>query len=146
MPSGVRLSPAVIVTALRRAESQPDGTRRCWIELHRSDDDGATWAPLGAAADTGSGGNPPSMLRLVDGRLCLTYGYRGQPPGIRARLSADEGRTWGEEIVLRADGGDGDLGYPRSVQRADGKVVTAYYFNTDPAGDRFIAATIWEPA
>ncbi len=146
MPSSVRLSPASIVTAVRRAENGSWGERRCWIELYRSDDDGETWTLLGEAAGTGRGGNPPAMLQLADGRLCLTYGYRDVPAGIRARLSHDEGRSWGEELILRDDGGDGDLGYPRSVQRPDGKVVTAYYFNTDPLGDRFIGATLWDPA
>ena len=67
-------------------------------------------------------GNPASLIRLKDGRLVLTYGYRAEPNGIRARVSADGGRTWQPEIVLRSDGGNTDLGYPRSVQRADGKV------------------------
>ena len=56
------------------------------------------------------------MLRLKDGRVCLTYGYRRPPYGMRACLSADGGRTWGKQIVLRDDGGGRDVGYPRSVQ------------------------------
>jgi hypothetical protein len=62
-----------------------------------------------------------------------------------ARLSGDGGRTWGEEIVLRDDGGCWDLGYTRTVQRPDGKLVTMYYFNDDPQRERYIAATIWDP-
>jgi hypothetical protein len=47
--------------------------------------------------------------------------------------------------VLRGDGASRDLGYPRSVQRPDGKVVTIYYFH-DPAHiERTIDATIWDP-
>ncbi len=64
---------------------------------------------------------------------------------MRARLSKDNGRTWGEEIVLRDDGGCWDLGYPRTVQRKDGKIVTIYYFNDDRDKERYIAATIWDP-
>ena len=30
-------------------------------------------------------------------------------------------------------------------QRTDGKIVTVYYFHDEPLGDRYIAATIWEP-
>lgn len=96
-------------------------------------------------ADTGMGGNPPALTKLHDGRLCLTYGYRAAPYGIRARLSADDGATWGEEIVLRDDGGNHDLGYPRIVQRPDGTIVTVYYFNDHPEGERYIAATLWQP-
>ncbi|HEY3395628.1 MAG TPA: hypothetical protein VGK58_23200 [Lacipirellulaceae bacterium] len=47
--------------------------------------------------------------------------------------------------AIRGNGGGRDLGYPRSVQRPDGKIVTVYYFHDEPKGDRYIAATIWEP-
>src|SRR5207248_3329161 len=96
------------------------------------------------AMDLGEG-NPASLIRLADERLCLTYGFRAEPFGIRARLSLDGGRTWENEITIRGNGGGPDLGYPRSVQRADGKVVTVYYFHDQPFSDRYIAATIWEP-
>ena len=85
------------------------------------------------------------MMQLADGRVCLTYGYRAAPFGIRARLSADGGRTWQPEIMLRDDGGGRDVGYPRSVQRPDGKVVTVYYIHDAPLAERYIAATIWDP-
>ena len=63
----------------------------------------------------------------------------------RGWMRGEGGRTWGGEIVLRADGGGTDVGYPRSVQRPDGKVVTVYYFHDEPLGDRYVAATIWDP-
>jgi hypothetical protein len=85
------------------------------------------------------------MIRLRDGRLCLTYGYRDPPHSICARLSGDEGLTWGGLISLRDGGGNHDLGYPRTVQRPDGKVVTVYYWNDDPEKERYIAATVWSP-
>jgi len=95
--------------------------------------------------DTGMGGNPPTLTKLQDGRLCMTYGYRAAPFGIRARLSTDQGKTWGPQIILRDDGGCRDLGYPRTVQRPDGRIVTVYYFNDGADQDRYIAATIWKP-
>jgi hypothetical protein len=85
------------------------------------------------------------MIRLKDGRLCITYGRRIQPYGINARISSDEGKTWGDEILLRTGAGNHDLGYPRTVQRPDGKIVTVYYYNDSADGERYIAATIWEP-
>ena len=140
MPSSVRLSPTRIVTTLRQRE----GSRR-WIDAVHSNDNGRSWQFLSRAVPSTGVGNPPSLIRLRDTRLCLTYGYRAEPFGIRARLSADSGVTWGTEIALREDGGGRDLGYPRSVQRLDGRIVTVYYMNIDPDGDRFIAATIWDP-
>jgi hypothetical protein len=142
MPASVRLSPSDILVIVRRRE----GTRH-WLSAHLSHDDGQTWERLeDPAADLGEG-NPPALIKLHDGRLCLTYGVRAEPFRICARLSGDGGQTWGDEIVLRDDGVTIDLGYTRTVQRPDGKIVTVYYFNDAKTGpERYIAATIWDPA
>jgi hypothetical protein len=142
MPSSVRLSKTRILTTLRRKEG-PDH----WIDAWVTDDNGASWRFLNRPVPStgGSVGNPPSLLMLRDGRLALIYGYRSAPYGIRARLSDDKGLSWGDEIILRNDGGCWDLGYPRSVQRTDGKIATAYYFNDRPDRERYIAATVWDP-
>jgi hypothetical protein len=147
MPASVRLSDSRILVAVRCREGRKEfGDASAWIDLYASDDNGATWSYMNRpVADTGTGGNPPTMTKLHDGRLCLTYGYRDAPNSIRARLSADNGETWGEEIILRDDGGNHDMGYPRTVQRPDSKMLTAYYFNDHPDGERYVAATIWEP-
>jgi len=134
MPSSVRLSSQATLTAVRY---------RNWIDLYRSDDYLKTWTYVGRPAPETE--NPPSLVRLQDGRLALTYGRRSAPFGIRARLSSDEGKTWSQEIILRNDGGCWDLGYTRSVQRPDGKIVTIYYFNDSADHERQIAATIWDP-
>ena len=57
---------------------------------------------------------------------------RHPPFGIRAVLSEDDGRTWQTDCVqvLRTDGDNYDLGYPRSVQLKDGTIVTIYYYVT----------------
>ena len=105
-----------LLTAIRRHE----GTRH-WIETYRSLDDGQSWSWTRFPHPDLGEGNPASLIRLKDGRLCLTYGHRARPFSIRARLSRDGGRTWEPEIILRGDGGGRDLGYPRSVQRPDGR-------------------------
>ena len=147
MPSSVRVDDHTLLTAIRCNvavgvfEIVPT-----WIDLYQSTDNGATWSYLNRPVpDAGSGGNPPAMIKLQDGRVCLTYGYRAVPFGIRARLSEDGGKTWGEVIHLRDDGGCSDLGYPRTIQRPDGVIVTTYYFNDDPDTERFIGATLWKP-
>ena len=148
MPASVRLSQSRILVAVRCQGGGPNlkMERQNWIDLYASNDNGSTWDYVNRpVARTGIGGNPPTMTKLRDGRLCLTYGYRDAPYSIRARLSADEGVTWEKEVFLRDDGGNHDIGYPRTVQRADGKVVTVYYFNDHPDGERYIAATIWDP-
>jgi hypothetical protein len=145
MPSTVRLSKTDLVTAVRHEDSLRKGPN--WIDAYASRDDGKTWQYLNRPApDTGDySGNPPSTVRLRDGRLAITYGHRSAPFEIRGRLSADGGRTWGKEIVLRGDGGAWDIGYTRTVQRADGKLVTVYYWAVEPMRERTIEATIWDP-
>ena len=137
MPSTVRLPSGALITAIRH------GRGGYHISVWRSDDLGRHWKSLGNATPD-IGGNPPVLLRLPDGRLGLTYGYRRKPYGIRARISDDDGQTWGSQIILRDDGLTGDLGYTRSIVRADGKILTAYYFNGPRDEDRTIQATIWQ--
>lgn len=141
MPSSVRLSDTEIYVALRRRE----GDRR-WMGASRSWDNGKTWGNTTDPVPDLGIGNPPSVVRLQDGRLCIAYGYRAEPFGIHARISEDGGHTWGETIVLRADGLSRDVGYPRMVQRPDGKLVTVYYYCDPETGpERYIGATIWSP-
>ena len=121
--------------------------------LSFSKDDGRTWSK--PSQQTGKAEHPADLLVLADGRLLMSYGVRHQPYGVQAMLSRDEGVTWGkkEKILLAWDGDHGDLGYPVSVQRADGKIVTAYYIvygEKDTRGDKGVAmkhsytkAVIW---
>jgi hypothetical protein len=90
-------------------------------------------------------GFPAHILVLRDGRILCTYGYRRPPYGVRGCISTDEGKTWDikDEIIIRADGLNGDLGYPGSVELSDGKILTAYYFH-DANGTRYIAGSIYE--
>ena len=136
MPASVRLANNSLLSAVRRENR---------IDLYHSADAGTTWEHRATPTEN-MGGNPPTLTRLHDDRLCITYGYRGDTnPGIRATFSDDDGQTWSDPIILRDDAGTPDLGYPRTVERPDGALVTVYYFNDSPASERYIAATIWDP-
>ena len=138
MPSTVRTKSGTLLTTFRKGKPGYN------IELWRSDDLGKTWAKVSDV--TGNiGGNPPATVLLNDGRVAVTYGYRRKPTGISARITADEGKTWPPEIMLREDGFDGDLGYPRSLVRPDGRVLTVYYFNGPKGSDRCIEGSLWMP-
>ena len=118
----------------------PSGKIICMIRIHRvteqeygyylyqtdSYDLGKTWS---TPVKTPIWGHPPHMVHLDSGKILLVYGYRRAPFGIRACLSHDEGQTWDieNELILRADGIDRDLGYPTSVQFSDGRIFTVWY-------------------
>ena len=141
MPASLRLSETDILVTVRVREA----TRR-WIGTYLSTDNGASWEYLNEAVPDAGVGNPPAMIELRDGRICLLYGYRAEPFSIRAVLSGDKGRTWSEPITLRDGGTSWDVGYVRAVQRPDGKVVAVYYFTDEATGpERYIGATIWSP-
>ncbi len=144
MPATVSLGGDNYLTFIRRA-GQVERKRQWWVEPYVSPDDGASWYLL-AHPRIENGGNPATLTRLENGNLALAYGWRKPPYGIRARISEDNGQTWDDEFVLRDDGASWDLGYPRTVQRTDGKCVTVYYFHHPDQPERYIAATIWDPA
>jgi hypothetical protein len=151
MSSTVRISVNHLITAMRRRYDPPLEQKKTlpknYITVHESRDNGKTWNYLNKIAETDRGirnGNPPSLVRLRDGRLCVTYGYRNIPYSIRARISSDNGQTWSKEILLRDDGRKFDIGYTQSIIRDDGKIVTVYYFTTENIKEMHIAATIWD--
>ena len=89
-----------------------------------STDGGKTWSephPIGVW------GLPSHLLKLRDGRLLMTYGHRRSLFGNQARLSIDDGQTWGEAMSISEDGIQGDLGYPSTVELGDGSLLTVWY-------------------
>jgi hypothetical protein len=137
-PALVRASDGKLLALLRCGEPG----QYEYLYQSQSSDGGQSWT---AAKATPMWGHPAHVLLLDDGRLLCTYGYRRPPYGVRACVSHDGGTIWniGEEIVLRADGGSRDVGYPSSIQLDDGSVVTVYYIH-GADGIRHIAATHWQ--
>ena len=139
-PSPALLPDGTILTAVRCKPSMTSA----FNELYASDDGGLTWRFMNRINEQG---DTCDLIRLQDGRLFIVYGYRRPPFGIRAKISEDNGQTWGPELVLRDDGGSLDLGYPRCLQLADGTIVASYYFNDadtsrPTGGTRYIGGTL----
>jgi len=89
-----------------------------------STDGGRTWTTPHAI---GVWGLPSHLLRLRDGRLLTSYGYRRAPFGNQARISSDHGGTWSEPIIISDDGAGTDLGYPSTVELDDKRFLTVWY-------------------
>lgn len=132
-PHVTEASPGKLV-AMARYEELPRAADRCRLWQFDSDDGGRTWSE---PRELPILGKPPHLITLRDGRILLTYGYRHPPFGQRACLSHDGGRTWDyvREIVLRDDAPSGDLGYPASVELADGSLYTVFY-QQEQAGEK----------
>jgi hypothetical protein len=112
--------------------------------IARSTDNGRSFLPW---QDAGFQGHPHHALRLPDKRVLLVYGYRHAPFGIRARVLNPECTDFAtaSEIILREDGGNGDLGYPWAAMISRKRALVVYYFNRG-YGTRHIAGTILEMA
>jgi BNR repeat protein len=108
--------------------------------------DGRTWTdPVG----TGLPGQHCQPISLGGDQLMAVYSHRHDPPGIRAALSEDFGRTWdrdGELVVWASDAGDEpgsggpraqaefwndmgawQFGHPRGAVLPNGDVVVVFY-------------------
>jgi len=150
--SAVEVEKGHLIAALRRKINKRRGEvkRLNWIDVYESQDAGKTWSHLSKVADTDVvnsdfNGNPPSIIKLQDGRLAVTYGFRGRPTAMCAKISRDNGKNWGEPVILRRGSRNWDFGYSRSLQRADGKVITVYYWATPEHRNQYLTATIWDP-
>jgi sialidase-1 len=106
-----------------------------------SHDCGLSWT---FPAKTGIFGTPGSLIKLNDGRMLATYGYRAPPYGVRCCFSIDQGNSWDvkNELIIRDDAPTWDCGYPFSIEISPAKILTVYYI-ADELGCRHIAATHW---
>lgn len=119
--------------------------RETAMDLFISEDDGQTWGqPNRVTQKNEINGH---LARLADGRILLAYGNRIKTEGqfgVLAKLSSDEGKTWGEPIRI-GHTSIWDCGYPSTVQRADGKLVTAWYAGSSDYHARYhMAVAIWD--
>ncbi len=101
------------------------------IDQYRSLDDGLSWQHEGAV--TLASQRPGHLLQLDDGSILMTYGDRRPDHlAVRARTSQDKGLNWSAPIFLAALP-DSDGGYPSSLQRTDGLILTVFYVK-EPGG------------
>ena len=119
---GVEAADGTIVVQIRNHNKENDGET---LQLE-SADGGKTWSK---PHSIGVWGHPSHLMKLRDGRLVMTYGFRRVPLGNQARISEDNGKTWSEPLIISGDGDNTDLGYPSTVQLPDDSLITVWYEN-----------------
>ncbi len=129
-PHLVELPSGRLIAAIRVEErSGTSGMPPFTVMQTESADGGVTWS---VPRWVGFSGSPPHLVRHSSGALVMTYGYREKPFGQRVAISRDEGKSWQGDWILRGDGPDGDLGYPSTVELADGSLLTVCYQRAAP--------------
>ena len=138
-PHAVELPDGSILGGIRVHMNTPE-IKPFTIYLTYSYDGGTTWT---VPTPTGISGSPPHFLVHSSGAIVMTYARRDEKPGEYARISYDNGKTFGNEIVLDDRAEDWDLGYPSTVELSDGSLMTVYY--QKQPGDRYcsILYTKW---
>ena len=137
-----------VLALMRSGPGVAEGTPRQALFLTRSSDRGKTWSP--PERITREMEIPADLVELSDGRIVLTHGERNFPMGVHALVSSDGGRTFNlrDRLSLSWFANNRDTGYPSSVVRKDGRVLTLYYQMDDPSRHPESAqckALIWEP-
>src|SRR3546814_20846592 len=112
------------ILCITRGQRDPRGDM--WVDLFASDDGGKTRDFLSRVNDFGA---PGSLVVTKDGRFVMVYGNRLMTSGMRCRVSEDEGKTWGPEIINRADGGSWDLANGVAWEMPAGQNFGISYFN-----------------
>jgi hypothetical protein len=110
------------------------------VSLLRSTDDGMTWENEGEVSKPNQ--HPAHLLELRDGRILLSYGDRRPGRfGVGARISSNRGMSWGEAVHL-ASMPEWDGGYPASMEREDGRILTVFYAKAEDTYS--VQAVIWD--
>ena len=74
----------------------------------------------------------------------MSYGHRRKPFGNQARISDDGGNTWSPPLIISGDGVGSDLGYPSTVEIADGTFLSVWYERMADSPHAVLRQARWE--
>ena len=140
-PHSIQLEDGTILTHIRVEQKGED--RLFTIYQSESTDNGRTWTTPHPILSR-LGGSPPHLFRHSSGLLLCTYGYREAPYGVKVMFSADNGKTWDTDHDLYVNGVNLDLGYPCTVERRDGTLLTVFYAHPTADSPAVILQQRWQ--
>ena len=113
----------------------------------KSTDGGKTWSQPKQLL-TREGGAPSHILKHSSGLLIATYGFRGEPLrtppfSIKVMFSSDNGETWSKSEDIYVNDVSLDLGYPSTVELADGSLLTVFYAHLEANEPAVILQQKW---
>lgn len=113
--------------------------KQLWSAEHKigvaeSKDDGQTWQwlaeiPERPGDEAGNNYHELHGVEAADGTLIVhirNHSTTNKGETLQTE-STDGGKTWSEPLIISADGIGGDLGYPSTVELADGTLLTVWY-------------------
>ena len=116
-----------------------------------SDDGGKTFSKPEAVLPV-LGGAPPHLYLHSSGALICSYAYRkwydkadkpDEKSVVCALISYDEGESWKAYHICEADH-PWDMGYPATVEKADGTLYTVFYDHVGTEGPAIIKGVEWK--
>ncbi len=132
-----------------RVQTAYDGTsdHTALFTLYQSEstDGGKTFTKPHPITDDMNLGAPAHLLRLGNGTLVSSLGYRSEPYGIKVMASKDDGETWSEPYMIYNNNSIAlDIGYPASVELGDGSILTIFYARPEAGAPAEIMQVIWK--
>lgn len=123
---------------------KPDGQATGAVAARYSSDKGKTWGEEFCLVPRPSPEGPdiychPSFLRLSNGQILLSYIYgSGQTPlfgGNYYRRSADDGKTWGDQLFMTPQPGYNIMHNDKLVQLSSGRILAPVERETTNSAD-----------
>jgi sialidase-1 len=148
-PAIARNNDGVLVCMMRTEHLPRFRHQHMWVAY--SKDEGESWSRPEA---TNLWGYPADLTLLDDGRMLATYGHRRGEYGVRGVISPD-GLSWdaADEFIIRegiippqsATPDFYHIGYPHSVQLANGSIFTVdHAFTEQPPYMQYVVGVHWE--
>ena len=124
-PHAIALKDGTVICHIR-VEDEKSPKTAFTVFQSVSKDGGKTWTKPEMLLEM-HGGAPAHIMQHSSGALISVYGDREKPYGIKAMISLDNGKTWDTNHDIYINGISVDIGYPSTVELADGSLTTVFY-------------------